>query len=454
MERKKYYIWVIGCQMNISDSERVVRILEDLGYRKTEKEDSADLIMVLACSVRQSAVDRIYGRAKCWRKLKIKNEKLKIILSGCVLPADKPKMERIFDIIFDIKNLDKLPQILDKLTVNTSTPLSAGSKQFTEDKNKDYFSVHPKYESKFQAFVPIMTGCDNFCSYCAVPLTKGREKSRPEKEILKEVEGLVKKGYKEITLLGQNVNSYGVKVKSKKEKVKNKSKNQFVELLEKINKIPGDFWIRFITSNPQDMSDKLIKAVKNLDKVTEYIHLPVQAGNNEILKKMNRKYTKEHYLKLVSKIRKEIPASLAGGPNVSISTDTIVGFPSETRKQFEDTLDLYKKVKFDMAYIAQYSPRPGTAASRMKDDVPREGKRKREKELTEILKKTALKNNKKYLGKTVEVLAEKKEKKYLFGRTRTFKSVQFEGNKNLIGQFVKVKITSATPWAMKGKIIK
>jgi len=407
----------------------------------------------MACSVRQAAIDRIFGKAQCWRKLKSKNEKLKIVLSGCVLEADKPKMEKIFDIIFDIKHLKELPQMLDRLTV--------GGKQITKKQVEDYFSIHPKYESNFQAFMPVMTGCNNFCTYCAVPYTKGREKSRSAKDIIKEVKELIQKGYKEITLLGQNVNSYGVQTKNQKYKTQ---KSKFADLLRKINQIPGKFWVRFLTSNPQDMSDELIRTVKECKKVCEYVHLPVQAGNNRVLKNMNRKYTRKHYFKLIEKIRKEIFISLTGGPGVAISTDTIVGFSGETKEQFRDTLDLYKKVDFDMAYIAQYSPRPGTVAAKMKDDVPKQEKKRREKELTKILEKTALKNNKKYLNKIVDILIEKESKDYLFGRTRTFKLVQFKGPKSLIGKpstlgkvlgkFVKVKITSVTPWAMKGKIAK
>ena len=419
----KYYIWVIGCQMNRSDAERVSSVLEGLGYQKTEKETKADLIVVLACSVRQSAIDRIYGKARKWNEMK-KKKNLTTVLSGCVLEADRSKMKKVFDIIFDTTDLKKFPLLLSKRNVLLDI--------------SDHFKITPLYQLSFQAFIPIMTGCNNFCTYCAVPYTKGREKSRSEKEILNEIEGLVNKGYKEITLLGQNVNSYGNDLKDG---------SNFTGLLNKVNIIPGKFWIRFLTSNPQDMSSELIKALKECEKVTENIHLPVQTGNDEILKKMNRKYTRKHYLKLVSEIEKEIP-------NIAISTDTIVGFPGETKKQFGDTVSLYEKVEFDMAFIAQYSSRLGTAAAKIKDDVSKEEKKEREKKLTEVLKKTSLRNNKKYIGETVEVLVERQKKGYLNGRTRTFKLVQFEGNKSLLGKFIKVKIASVTPWAMKGKVMK
>lgn len=425
-KKLKYYIWVLGCQMNKSDSERVASVLGGLGYERTEQEKLADLIVVMACSVRQSAIDRIFGKVKKWNLIKRKRE-FKIILSGCVLDKDKPKMEKIFDFIFDISELSKLPLLL------------SGNKELNFD---DYFKIKPFYESSFSAFVPIMTGCDNFCTYCAVPYTKGRERSRLKKEIIKEVFDLIKKGYKEITLLGQNVNSYqNSKTKDQK------SKNQFAQLLREVNAIPGDFWIRFLTSNPHDMSDEIIDAFSDCEKICDYIHLPIQSGNNEVLKNMNRKYTKEHYLNLIKKIRNKIP-------RVAISTDTIVGFPGETKKQFKDSVDVYKEVGYDMAYIAQYSPRTGTVSFNMRDNVKKEEKIRRDKELNKILEKTALKNNKNYIDRTVDVLVENEKKGYLLGRTRTFKLVRFKGSKKLLGNFVKIKIFSVTPWAMEGVVIK
>jgi len=291
-----------------------------------------------------------------------------------------------------------------------------------------------------------------------VPYTRGREKYRERQEIIKEILGLVKKGYKEITLLGQNVNSYGISKQltvntstilstgSKQGDQETNNKNNFAELLREVNKIPGNFWIRFLTSNPHDMSDEIIDAVAESKKICEYIHLPVQVGNNEVLKNMNRKYTREHYLELIEKIKTRIPG-------VAISTDTIVGFPGETKEQFKDTIDIYQKVGYTMAYIAQYSPRSGTVSAKMKDDVSREEKKRRDKELTSILEKTALKDNEKYINETIDVLVDLKKKDYLYGRTRTYKLVQFKGEEDLIGNFVKVKISSVTPWAMKGDII-
>ncbi|MBL7141934.1 tRNA (N6-isopentenyl adenosine(37)-C2)-methylthiotransferase MiaB [Patescibacteria group bacterium] len=419
----KYYIITYGCQMNKSDSERIATALENISYQPALKIEQADLIVVNMCSVRQSAVDRVYGLDKKFIELKKQNPKLKTVLTGCVLKPDKNKLKKQFDLIFDIKNLTKLSKILcSPFIIPRSNAL-------------EYFSVLPVSDSPVSAYVPIMTGCNNFCAYCVVPYVRGREISRPAQKIINEIKKLIKKGYKEIILLGQNVNSY-------------KDRNiDFPKLLELINNLPGKFWIRFLTSHPKDLSDELIEIIANCKKITEYLHLPVQAGDNQILKKMNRGYTLEQYKELIKKIRKKIK-------NISISTDIIVGFPGETKKQFKQTVKLMKWAKFDMAYTAQYSPRPMTAASKLKDDVPKEEKKKREKILTKILKKTALKNNKRYVNKTIEVLIENKNKDNSFlGKTRTFKNVKIKDPKGSlkIGQFVKIKITGARPWGLEGR---
>lgn len=411
--------------MNKSDAERIATVLQSIGYQKTTSEKEADLILVVACSVRQSAVDRIYGKVRQWKQLQNKKP-LVTILTGCVTERDKQKLSDKFDIIFDIKDLNHLPKQLKQLQ-----PLNLS----------DYFAIHPTYSSDFQAYIPISTGCNNFCAYCVVPYLRGPEISRPAQDILKEVEGLVNKGYKEITLLGQNVNSY-------QNPASKSAIRDFPTLLEKVAQIPGNFWIHFITSHPKDMSDKLINTVAQYEKICPYIHLPVQAGNNEILKKMNRRYTREHYLKLIAKIRNKIP-------NAAISTDIIVGFPGETNEQFNDSVQLFKEVKFDMAYIAQYSERPGTAAAKLKDDVPRIEKKKREKVLTEILKKTATNNNKKLLNQEVKVLVEKVKDNYAFGKNDTFKTVKFAMPQNLpqqkiVSDFIRVEIKKAGPWGLLG----
>ncbi len=412
---KRYKIITYGCQMNKSDAERVAAVLKKNGYQSTESEGSADLIVVIACSVRQSAMDRVYGKAKKWQDLK--NKKLKqLILTGCVLPVDRKKLAQNFDLIVSIDEFAKMFKL------------------------KDYFKINPCHESSFQAYVPIMTGCNNFCAYCVVPYVRGRERSRPVDDIIKEAKGLIKNGYKEITLLGQNVNAYCGKLKVQSQKLK---VIDFATLLKLINDIPGDFWIRFVTSHPKDMLDELIEAVAKLDKVCEYIHLPVQAGDNGVLKKMNRQYTVSHYKNLIKKVRNKIPG-------VAITTDIIVGFPGETKKQFEQSVKLFKEIKFDMAYIAQYSPRTGTAAAKLVDDVSKQEKKRRAKILTDILKKTALENNKKLVGKILTILVEEKNR----GVTRGFKNVKFENSdENLIGKFIKVKIIKVESWGLQGKLI-
>jgi len=310
-----------------------------------------------------------------------------------------------------------------------------------------------------------MTGCDNFCSYCVVPYARGREVSRPAEEIISEITDLVAKGYKQITLLGQNVNSYVSQVHKVYNVHKEKTEEiDFAKLLRRINSIPGKFWIQFVSSHPKDMSDELIETAAKLKKVCEWIHLPVQAGDDEILRKMNRKYTAKHYLGRIRKIRAEFkkhkPAAL-----FSISSDIIVGFPGETKKQFLESAVVMEKAKFDMVFFGQFSPRPGTVAWNMKDNISRTEKARREVFLNEILKKTALTNNKKYLGKKLEVLIEKEKDvpmksgtpdrsvKFYFGKTRTQKNVRIiSDKKNLTGTFMKVKITKANIWSLEAEL--
>ena len=397
--------------MNKSDSERIESVLENSGFKKSSL-DKADYAFLNLCSIRQSAVDRVWEKIN---QLKKQNDKIKIVLTGCILPKEKDKLQKKADYLLNINKLMEWPILNNK-------------------KNKEYLCATPKLNSRFEAYVPIMTGCNNFCSYCAVPYTRGREKSRPVKDIINEVNKLVVQGYKFITLLGQNVNSYNGEI-------------NFPKLLKKIDKISGDYWLSFVTSHPKDMTDKLIKCFKTSKHLIPYLHLPIQAGSNKILKAMNRKYTSQDYLKLINKIKKI-------NPDINLSTDIIVGFPKETKKDFNDTISIMKKVKYDMAYIAQYSPRPNTAAEKLDDNIPKEEKKKREKILTEILKKTALEKNKKMIDKTIQVLIEKKKDKYHLGKTRNFKNVKIKTNKqNLIGKFINVKINKATEWNSEGKII-
>jgi len=331
-----YFIITYGCQMNKSDSERIASVLEKIGYKATSKENRADLIVVNMCSVRQSAVDRVYGLMPKFKKLKAKNSGLKTILTGCILKEDKPKFARGFD------------QIL---------------------KFKDLLNYQPKYQEKSTALVPISNGCNNFCAYCVVPYVRGSLACRNHDEILREVKNVIKKGFREIWLLGQNVNDYRSPI--------NPAIN-FAKLLKMINDIPGEFKILFTSPHPKNFSPELIETLAKSEKFGKYLNLPLQSGDDTILRKMNRNYTAKEYKNLVKKIQEKIP-------EIKLSTDVIVGFPGETKKQFQNTVKLFKKIKFGNAYIAKYSPRSGTAAWQMKDNVPLEEKKERERILRALL---------------------------------------------------------------------
>jgi len=461
--------------MNHSDSERIASILEAVKYEKVLLEDKADLIVINMCSVRKSAVDRVAGNFKRYKKYKKKNPNLKIVLTGCVVESDRERFEKLFDLVIDIKEIE---QLLDRL-LNEQADLP--DKQTQSDYN-NYFNIKPNYQNNFSAYVPIMTGCNNFCSYCVVPYTRGREYSRPVEEVLNEITELVKKGYREIILLGQNVNSYKSQTKNKfkihsqrlvsyqggQQRLGRKNSKHipcsisqipdsktinFPILLKLINDISGDFWIRFLTSHPKDITEDLIRSVAECEKVTPYIHLALQSGDDEILKKMNRKYTSEHFLNLVKIIRKYIP-------NVAITTDVIIGFPTETEKQFQKTAEVMKKAKFDMVYINKYSPRVGTVSAKLEDSVSWKEKKRRENILTEILKETALENNQKYIGKTVNILIDKLGENLICGKTESFKNVRVRLKatnyrlKIKKEEFTKVKIVEADAWGLKGEIDK
>jgi tRNA-2-methylthio-N6-dimethylallyladenosine synthase len=419
----KYYFWVLGCAMNYSDAERIGSVLSMLGYKKTEDEQEADLIVTVSCSVRQHAIDRIYGKVEEWAKRKRKEPNLKTILTGCVLEKDRAKMAKVFDVIFEIEDLGKLPGLLGEVV--------AEDKVDKMGRSGEYLGIAPAYESTFRAYVPIMTGCNNFCTYCAVPYTRGREMSRPKTEIIAEIKELIKRGFKEITLLGQNVNSYEF---------------GFAELLAEIDKIPGDYRVYFYSNHPKDMSDDLINLMPTLKHFPAYIHLPLQSGDDQIIRAMNRHYTKESYLGLVTKIRKVLP-------KVALTTDIIVGFPGEGEAELADTADVMEKAKFDMAFLAQYSSRPGTKAAKLEDSVSKEEKKHREKVLLAILAKTAKENNERFVGTIQKVLIDGEKNGKFFGRTEGYKVVEIKTDQALtLGQFVDVEIKSATAWKLAAEL--
>jgi tRNA-2-methylthio-N6-dimethylallyladenosine synthase len=499
----KYYFWILGCAMNYSDAERMAAVLDSLGYTKTEIEAEADLFIAISCSVRESAMLSIYGKVKELNEYRIQNKEFKTILTGCVLEKDKKKLGKVFDVMMEIEDLPRLPTLLTSLRGTSDEAISdegdcrAPLAMTTES---EYLSITPHYESTFRAYVPISTGCDNFCSYCAVPYTRGREKSRPLEEIVSEVKKLIKNGYKEITLVGQNVNSYGhgltqpayipttpvvVPAKAGIQKVDAESldsrlrgndvKNSghdnslFIDLLKSLDLIAGDHRIYFYSNHPKDMTIELIQTLATLKYFPHYIHLPLQSGNDEILRLMNRHNTKEKYLQLVAKIRKALP-------DVTLTTDIIVGFPGETEAQFADTVDVMQQVGYDMAFIAQYSPRPGTVSAKMEDNVTKEEKVRREKALQGIVKTSVLAHNQKLIGTIQKVLIDEVKKDKYYGRTEGYKVVEVRINHqssinnqpvipgrkpgtqpqtktDLIGRFVNVKIESVSSWKLFGTIV-
>jgi len=432
---KKYYIITIGCQMNKVDSERLAAFLEKKGFISANDYQQAGVIIINTCGVRQSAEDRVYGLVNQVKKY---NPRVKIVIAGCL--SRRPDVQRRLrgkvDIFLPINEMLILPQLLTGQEINPHFSLD----EIRLKQGEKYLNISPKYSSSFTAYVPIGNGCNNFCSYCVVPYARGREVYRPAQDIIKEVKGLIRKKYREIVLIAQNVNSY------------HDINYDFSKLLEQLIKIPGKFWLRFSSSHPKDMSARLIKIIGSSDKVCSHLHLAVQSGDDQVLKAMNRKYTIKHYKDLIKKARQ-------AKPGIAVTTDVIVGFPGETKKQFFNTVKLFKEIKFDLAYISQYSPRFGTVSYQMKDSVTKEEKRQREKKLTTVLSKTARENNEVYLNKDVEVLVEGKNKrgKY-YGKTSSYKTVLFATNKKadsaLIGQFAIVHINQVHDFGLEGELNK
>jgi len=430
---KNYHIITIGCQMNKVDSERLAAFLDKNDFRATTDLKKAGVIIINTCGVRQSAEDRVYGLVNQIRK---HNSRAKIVIAGCLsqrVDVQRRLRERV-DIFLPINEMLVLPQLL----AGQETEPHFSLDQVRLQQGEKYLNISPKHTSSFTAYVPIGNGCNNFCSYCVVPYARGREVYRPAQEIIKEVSSLIKKGYKEIVLIAQNVNSY------------HDTNYNFPKLLTKLIKIPGKFWLRFSSSHPKDMSLELIKIIGSSDKICQHLHLAVQSGDDQILKAMNRRYSVKHYENLIKQVRQL-------RPDMAITTDVIVGFPRETKKQFANTVKLFKKIKFDLAYISQYSPRPGTVSFKIKDNVSRAEKKQRDRELTNILSQTALENHQQYLNKIVTVLVEGKNKrgKY-YGKTSSYKTVLFTANKktnqHLIGQFVPVYIKQVHPFGLEGEL--
>ena len=438
MNTKNFFIETWGCQMNEEDSEKLSGMLKSIGYTKTTQKDTADIIIFNTCCVRENAELKVYGNLGMLRKLKKNNPELIIAVCGCMMQQknmakDIIKRFPFVDIIFGTHNAYKFPEYLNRVRY--------GEKSIIEIQNKEDGIVEGipiDRESNIKGFVTIMYGCNNFCTYCIVPYVRGRERSRSPENIENEIKSMVEKGYKEITLLGQNVNSYGKNLNPKV---------SFAQLLRRINNIDGIERIRFMTPHPKDFTDDVIEAIKQCDKICEHIHLPVQSGSTRILKKMNRNYSKEQYLKVVDKIKRSIP-------NVAITTDIIVGFPGETELDFEETLDLAKKVQYDSAFTFIYSKRKGTPADEMGEQISDDIKHERFNRLVDVINNSSAKNNKLYLGKSEEVLVEglsKNDNTKLMGRTRTGKLVNFLGNSDNIGKLTNVHINSTNSFSLSGE---
>ncbi len=474
----KYHIVQLGCQMNISDGERTQQVLEGMGFELTDKEEEANLLGVIACSVRQKGIDKVYSKVSKWNKWK-NRKSLITFVSGCVLPADKEQFLKLFDMVFPMSELPNFPEMISQYGIVTPAGMQSLDKGLQDIKRieetskndpsfqlkpaeipqennepnvlennvhiEDFWHISPKYGSGFEAYIPIQNGCDKFCTYCAVPYTRGREVSRPSTEILNELKQLVNKGFKSITLLGQNVNSYGLDKKG--------NEISFAELLNEIgqfgNESGKDFWVYFTSPHPRDMGDDVLETIAKHNCLAKQIHLPAQSGDDNMLVRMNRKHSIEKYRKIIHSIHRLLPTA-------TIFTDIIVGFTGETEEEFENTRLLMEEFKYNMAYIAQYSKRPGAASSRWADDIPIETKKKRYHELTEELMKHSLRSNQKMIGKTFKVLVRGKDRKdgYLSALTEGKIIVRFASeNESLMGNFVDVKVLSAVPFSTEGELI-
>ncbi len=434
----KYFLLPFGCQMNLSDTERVRTVLQQMGYEPTDNEEEANLLGIVACSVRQKGIDKVYGRIEKWNALKNRKSVITFV-SGCILPADKVRFLKLFDLVFTMNELPKLPEMIRQYGVVTPMKESNPSANM-----EPFWEINPMRASSFEAYIPIQNGCNNFCTYCAVPYTRGREVSRPSEEILNEVKELVEKDYKSITLLGQNVNSYGLDKKGEE--------INFAELLRRIGeygKASGkEFWVYYTAPHPRDMEDEIIEVMAQYDCLAKQIHIPIQSGDDVMLQRMNRHHNLERYRHIIQTIRRVLPTA-------TIFTDIIVGFTHESEEEFENTRKAMEEFKYNMAYIAQYSVREGAVASKWEDDVPKEVKRQRYHRLTEELMKHSLVYNQALVGTTVKMLVEDYDRKngYLTGHTEGKIVIRFASHdENLIGQIVTVKVTSASALSIEGEI--
>ena len=441
---KKVYIETMGCQMNKSDSERMFGMLQHLGYDETKNPKDADLVMVNTCSIRQLSEDKAFSQIGVWGQWKKTSKPdLKIGFCGCVA---QQKMKEVFrrapyvDFVLGTHKIYSLPEIIKKIQ-NGERVLECTETNATEDDKAAQYEI--SRVKSVNAWIPITEGCNNFCTYCIVPYTRGRERSRTPEIIIKEAKQALNEGFKEITLLGQNVDSYGKDFKDKNYRL--------ADLLRELNDIDGQFRIRFVTSYPTDITDELIDTVVELDKVCEYFHIPMQSGSSEVLKRMNRRYVRETYKKIVEKVRSKVP-------DVTITSDFIAGFPGETEAQFEETLSAIDEFELDYSNTAAYSPREKTVAARWVDEfIDEDTKTERLSRLNEKVRENCLKSNQKYVGRTLEVLIENfenhKGKNVITGRTRNNKIVHIPCDSDRTGEFLNAKITGTKTWYLQGELV-
>ncbi len=452
----KYAIMTMGCQLNENDSEKLSGMLEKMGYKKIEKLEEADLVIFNTCCVRENAEERLFGKVGELKNIKAKRD-LIIAIGGCMMQEEhiQEKIKKSYpyvDIIFGTHTLHKLPEDIDKVLEQRKKV-----KDVIDIDGKVYEDLPIIRDSRVQASITIMYGCNNFCSYCIVPYVRGRERSRKPKDIIREIEEVVVQGYKEIMLLGQNVNSY---LRSEMEQIKQgklideqgdyKEIDSFAKLLRAVNEIPGVERIRFVSPHPKDFTIDVIEAIRDCDKVCKFVHLPLQSGSSKMLKIMNRKYTKEQYLDLVKTMKEMIP-------EIKFSTDIIVGFAGETEEDFEDTLDVVRQVRFEQVFMFIYSRRVGTPGDKMSNQIPEDIKHKRFDRLKELVENQIAEDNEEYIGSIQSILVEgpsKGNEQMLTGRTETNRPVVFEGKENLINTMVKVKITEDHMWYFKGDVVR
>lgn len=449
---KHVYIETMGCQMNKSDTERMLGMLSNIGYDEVKEPEKADLLMVNTCSIRQLSEDKAFSQLGVWGKWKQDGKDIKIGICGCVA---QQKANKVFsrapyvDFVLGTHKIYSLPEIIKRIN-NGERVCECTETNATEDNIAKEYNI--ERVKGVNAWIPITEGCNNFCTYCIVPYTRGRERSRLPEIILKEAKDALNSGFKEITLLGQNVDSYGKDFPTKlpeREELKN---YRLAQLLRDLNAIEGNFRIRFVTSYPTDITDELIETVVELDKVCEYFHIPMQSGSSEVLKAMNRRYDRETYAEIVKKVRKMVP-------DVTITSDFIAGFPGETEEQFKETLTAIDEFELDYCNVAAYSPREKTVAAKWVDKfIPEDVKNERFQRLNQKIQENCLKSNLKYVGREMEVLVESfyehKGKMINSGKTRNFKTVHIPCDRDLTGQFVNVKISGAKTWYLKGELVK